>query len=364
MDGNMIFQEYNMNDIILHATDLDGYLTEEDKKAIDKVQGMYATSLDNCKILSHSQDEKELEAAREGLTESAGQIGDYLNEYCSTVPGIHVYSFETPQEQHGQASRLVAKLRQPETSHEEFLYYIQRAYEMMFAHVYADAALPNKRSLITETPVTIPVTNFAAHRIPDVEATIKDTVMCVMLRGALLPSMIMSKEIQDYSKNNLITPFALFKIKRDECKKENNMDYILSLDKSYFNLESLNGKDLVFADPMNATGGSFVTIVRYLEEQGIKPHSIKFINVIAALKGTLRICRAIPNVEVHTLWMDPVVNENAYILPGLGDAGDRLNGMDGDIPRNMIQLIADYGTNITNLYRDQVREIEQTVLGK
>ena len=84
--------------------------------------------------------------------------------------------------------------------------------------------------------------------------------------------------------------------------------------------------------------------------------------MISALKGALRITRAIPEAEVYTLWMDPVLNEAAYILPGLGDAGDRLNGKDGDEPRNMIQLIADYGTNIMNLYRTQVKEIEKTVL--
>ena len=141
------------------------------------------------------------------------------------------------------------------------------------------------------------------------------------------------------------------------------MDYILDLDKSFFSLEKLDGKDLIFADPMNATGGSLVTIVKFLKDSGIKPRSIKFINVISALKGALRITRAIPEAEVYTLWMDPVLNDKAYILPGLGDAGDRLNGIDSaDNPRNMIQLIADYGQNIVNLYRDQVMEIEKTVL--
>jgi uracil phosphoribosyltransferase len=175
--------------------------------------------------------------------------------------------------------------------------------------------------------------------------------------------MILSKEIQEYSTDKFVTPFALFKIKRDDAKKEANMDYILDLDKSYFDLESLDGKDLIFADPMNATGGSLVTIVKYLEDNGVKPKSVKVINVISALKGSLRIVRAIEGAEVYTLWMDPVLNDAAYILPGLGDAGDRLNGMDNsDTPRNIIQLIADYGSAITNLYRDQVREIEQTVL--
>ena len=141
------------------------------------------------------------------------------------------------------------------------------------------------------------------------------------------------------------------------------MDYVLDLDRSFFKLEELDGKDLIFADPMNATGGSLVTIVKYLKEHGVKPRSIKFINVISALKGALRITRAIEEAELYTLWMDPVLNEQAYILPGLGDAGDRLNGEDkGPEPRNMIQLIADYGSNIVNLYRDQVIEIEKTVL--
>ena len=70
------------------------------------------------------------------------------------------------------------------------------------------------------------------------------------------------------------------------------------------------------------------------------------------------------NVTVYTLWMDPVLNEKAYIMPGLGDAGDRLNGKDTDeLPRNMIQLLGDYGPNILSLYRSQVRKIEKTILG-
>jgi len=114
---------------------------------------------------------------------------------------------------------------------------------------------------------------------------------------------------------------------------------------------------------MNATGGSLVTIVKYLLEQGVKPKSVKFLNVISALKGSLRIVRAIENVTVYTLWMDPVLNERAYIMPGLGDAGDRINGMDEENdPRDMLRLVSDYGTNITGLYRSQLRVIEQTVL--
>ncbi len=349
-----------MNHITLHAQDLDGFLNEDDKKNLDKIEEMYSRTLECCTLLEKNEND---EKAREDLVDSQKKIGYELEKITKENKRIHVYSFETPDEMHAECSRLIAKLRSPETGHEEFLYYIQRAYELMFSHTFLDQCLRQKRSIIEKTPVTIPVQNYAVHRIPDCDNMIKDSVMCVMLRGALLPSMIISKEIEDYSSNGYITPFALFKIKRDERRSEKDMDYLLDLDKSFYRLEDLDNKDWIFADPMNATGGSLVTIVKYLKSIGLKPKSIKFINVIAALKGSLRITRAIEEAEVYTLWMDPVLNDRAYILPGLGDAGDRLNGIDtAENPRNMIQLIADYGAQIVNLYRNQVREIEKTVL--
>lgn len=348
-----------MSTIVLHATDLDGYLTASDKEKLNEAHRLYDETTEKFKQIEADQGD-----AIELLTPLFEQVGRYLKEVVSQEPHIHVYSFETPQVQHGSASRLIFKLRNPETQHEEFLYYVQRAYELLFAHVYADKVLPNKRSIVTQTPVSYPIQNYAIHKIPDIDALIENSVMCVMLRGALLPSMIISKEIEEYSSNGFVTPFALFKIRRDDAKNEQNMDYLLDLERSFYSLEELDGKDLIFADPMNATGGSLVTIVKYLNSQGVKPRSVKFINVISALKGALRVVRAVEGAEVYTLWMDPVLNEKAYILPGLGDAGDRLNGSDEvDRPRNMIQLMADYGTNITNLYRNQVRAIENTVLG-
>jgi uracil phosphoribosyltransferase len=353
-----------MNKVILTASDLDGFLLDDDKNKISQMDRLYQEAIREFEVISSGVHEKRLSAAKDRLIALYEQMGKQMQEIVSKEDSIHVYSFDTPKETHGEASRLISKLRNPKTQHEEFVYYVQRAYELLFNLAFADNALTSKNHLITETPVNIPVRNYAVHKIPDVDDMISNTVMCVMLRGALLPSMILSKEIQEYSSTNFVTPFALFRIKRDDSKKEHNMEYILDLDKSFFDLNSLDGKDLVFADPMNATGGSLVTIVQYLHQEGVKPRSIKFINVVSALKGALRTVRAIEHAEVYTLWMDPVLNENAYILPGLGDAGDRLNGVDTeDNPRNIIQLIADYGANIASLYRSQVRKIEETVLG-
>jgi uracil phosphoribosyltransferase len=348
-----------MDKIILKSGELDGYLTADDNESILAMEKLYKRALD---IFGQLQNGKL--SMEKNLIELYNEMGNMMQEICGKTPQIHVYSFESPQESHSEASRIIAKVRDIKTGRREFVYYIQRAYEALFKLAWGGSTAGEKNYLIVKTPVTNPVQNYAVHKIANIDEKIEKTVMCVMLRGALLPSMIMSKEIQEYSSNGYVTPFSLFSIKRDDSKQEDNMEYILDLDRSFYELSSLNGKDLIFADPMNATGGSLVTVVKYLHDSGIKPRSIKFFNVISAVKGALRVVRALENCDVYTLWMDPVLNSSAYIMPGLGDAGDRINNKDNDIsPRNIIQLIADYGADITNLYRAQVREIENTVLG-
>ena len=339
--------------VILKAEDLDGYLTAEDQEDLQGLEAMYQATMSY-----FSPVQKEM------IVKSFDEMGHRMQDICAKHPNIKVYSFVTEEGAHAEASRVIAKLRDVKTPHAEFLYYSQRAYEMLFRLAYTDQHSDKKNHIIVKTPVTMPVQNYAVHKIPDIDDKIENAVMCVMLRGALLPSMIMSKEIEEYASSGYVTPFALFKINRDDSRKENDMQYILNLKKSYFNFEELDGKDLIFADPMNATGGSLVTVVKYLQAQGVKPKSIKFFNVISALKGSLRVTRALENCTCYTLWLDPVLNEKAYIMPGLGDAGDRLNGQDtAEYPRNIMQLIADYGSNIAGLYRSQLRKIEQTVLG-
>ncbi|MCR5286111.1 MAG: uracil phosphoribosyltransferase [Treponema sp.] len=341
------------NKIILKAEDLDGYLTSEDMDDLKTLDNMFK---DTMKSFEPVDEQK--------IIDGYDKMGKKMQEICVKHPNIKVYSFETEEGAHAECSHVISKLRDINTDHQEFMYYSQRAYEMLFRMAYTDKHSDKKSHIFVQTPVNFPVQNYAVHKIPDVDAKIENTVMCVMLRGALLPSMIMSKEIQDYSSHKYQTPFALFKISRNDTKNESDMEYIMDLNKSFFNLEQLDGKDLIFADPMNATGGSLVTVVKYLQSQGVKPKSIAFFNTISTLKGSIRVTRALNNCTCYTLWMDPVMNEKAYIMPGLGDAGDRLNGCDTkEAPRNMIQLIADYGHNISGLYRKQLFEIEKIVLG-
>lgn len=339
--------------IILKAEDLDGYLSEKDKEDLKIMKEMYDNTASYFELVD-----------KEKIIENFDRMGHKMQEICASHPEIKVFSFVTEEGSHPEASRVIAKLRDIKTAHEEFIYYCQRAYEMLFRMAYTDEHSDKKNHIVVKTPVSLPIQNYAVHKIPDFDHKIENSVMCVMLRGALLPSMIMSKEIEEYSSHAYITPFALFKISRNDKKHESDMEYILDLKKSFFDLQNLDGKDLIFADPMNATGGSLVTVVKYLQEQGVRAKSIKFFNVISALKGSIRVTRALENCTCYTLWLDPAMNSSAYILPGLGDAGDRLNGEDKyKKPRNIMQLIADYGSNISGLYRSQLFEIEKTVLG-
>ncbi|MDR1867497.1 MAG: uracil phosphoribosyltransferase [Treponema sp.] len=351
-----------MSHIILKAEDLDGYLTENDKLYLERMDILYRQAMVSFGILATTTRSYAVEREKQNLIKLYNEMGAVMQEICQYESGIQVYSFCTPSETHAETSRVIAKLRNQNTEQQEFVYYMQRAYELLFQLAYGGTTGTTKTYRFIKTPVTMPVQNYAVHKITNIDDKIENTVICVMLRGALLPSMILSKEIQEYSSHDYVTPFALFRIKRDESKHENDMEYLLDLDRSFFDIELLQDKDLIFADPMNATGGSLVTVVKYLLDSGVQPRSIQFFNVIAALKGSLRVVRALEHCKVFTLWMDPALNELAYIMPGLGDAGDRLNGADTETPRNIIQLIADYGVGIANLYREQLREIENTVL--
>ena len=86
----------------------------------------------------------------------------------------------------------------------------------------------------------------------------------------------------------------------------------------------IEDKLVLVVDPMLATGGSACDAVTKLKEKGCK--NIKFMAVIGAPEGVSKIAEAHPDIEIFVSTLDRCLNENGYILPGLGDAGDRLFG--------------------------------------
>ncbi len=86
----------------------------------------------------------------------------------------------------------------------------------------------------------------------------------------------------------------------------------------------LEQRDVFVLDPMLATGGSAVDAVAQLKKAGAR--RLCFLCLVAAPEGAARFCGAHPDVPVFAAALDRQLNENGYILPGLGDAGDRLFG--------------------------------------
>ncbi|MFT4242828.1 MAG: uracil phosphoribosyltransferase [Acidovorax sp.] len=93
----------------------------------------------------------------------------------------------------------------------------------------------------------------------------------------------------------------------------------------YFKMPSeMHERDVVVVDPMLATGNSAVAAVERLKE--LNPKSIKFVCLLAAPEGIASFQQAHPDVPIYTAAIDRELNDHGYILPGLGDAGDRIFG--------------------------------------
>ena len=88
--------------------------------------------------------------------------------------------------------------------------------------------------------------------------------------------------------------------------------------------EHLDQRIIAVLDPMLATGGSAVAAVDYIKRKGGK--RIKFLCIIASPEGVDRLSKAHPDIDIYIGNVDRGLNEDAYIVPGLGDAGDRIFG--------------------------------------
>jgi len=93
----------------------------------------------------------------------------------------------------------------------------------------------------------------------------------------------------------------------------------------YFKMPSdMQERDIVIVDPMLATGNSAIAAVERLKE--LNPKSIKFVCLLTCPEGIAALHRAHPDVPIYTAAIDRQLNSHGYILPGLGDAGDRIFG--------------------------------------
>eukprot|EP00930_Biecheleria_cincta_P007247 TRINITY_DN108442_c0_g1_i1.p1 TRINITY_DN108442_c0_g1~~TRINITY_DN108442_c0_g1_i1.p1 ORF type:complete len:258 (-),score=34.17 TRINITY_DN108442_c0_g1_i1:309-998(-) len=88
-------------------------------------------------------------------------------------------------------------------------------------------------------------------------------------------------------------------------------------------------RPVLLLDPMLATGGSAVAAIEVLVKAGVPPANIIFVNIVCVKEGLEKVAAAYPAVRVVTGAIDPILNGQKYIVPGLGDFGDRYFGTDG-----------------------------------
>ena len=95
--------------------------------------------------------------------------------------------------------------------------------------------------------------------------------------------------------------------------------------KYYFKMPAdIAERDVIVVDPMLATGGSAAAAIRFLKDEGVR--HIKLMSIIGAPEGVAKMQEAHPDVDIFVAALDDHLNEHAYIVPGLGDAGDRIFG--------------------------------------
>ncbi|USO02008.1 MAG: uracil phosphoribosyltransferase [Alphaproteobacteria bacterium] len=161
--------------------------------------------------------------------------------------------------------------------------------------------LPTK-DLLVETPVAQAVGSKLSGRI----------VIVPILRAGLGMSKGL-EEIMPHAKRGHIG------LARDPITKQ-PIEYLFKIPKNK------EGQIYIVVDPMLATGGSAVYAVKKMIDSGIAPTQIIFMSLVAAPEGVEKFQEQLPTVPIFTAALDEKLNEKAYIVPGLGDAGDRVFG--------------------------------------
>ncbi|AOG60014.1 uracil phosphoribosyltransferase [Spiroplasma helicoides] len=191
----------------------------------------------------------------------------------------------------------LTRMRKSDTSSKDFRENLNEIGQLMAYEVFRDVPL---KEIEIETPVS--KTQGYTIDVP--------VVLIPIIRAGLG----MTEGIQRLVPTSRIAHIGLY---RDEETLEPHQYYAKAtkdIDKSY----------VLVVDPMLATGGSCSKAISIAKEWGAK--NIKFVCLVSVQEGVDRIQKDHPDVDIYTAALDPILNEDGYIVPGLGDAGDRIFG--------------------------------------
>lgn len=194
-------------------------------------------------------------------------------------------------------------LRDKATSNELFRMAMSRIGGFVFQEAARD--LPLTKTIV-ETPLCKTEASILSPEVPIIISPIlRAGLMLADVAIQLLPSASVY-HIGLYRDEETLKPVTYYN------KLPSNLDY---------------GSARIFLlDPMLATGGSAVAAVDIIQQLGVKPENIRFISVISAPEGIKHLSGSYPGIRIFTGSVDERLNEKAYIVPGLGDAGDRTFG--------------------------------------
>lgn len=192
---------------------------------------------------------------------------------------------------------LVFNIRNPKTNAKEFRDSLESIGECLALEILTK--LPKKHIFIqTMTGAT------ASHFLSD-----ETPVLVTILRAGLPLHMGVQKVFPN-------SEVGFFAMARDEKTLESKIEYIA--------LPDIRNKYIILSDTMLATGGSIINAIRVI--QNYSPKKIFIITALASKYGIDRVWQEYPNITIFTAAVDPYINSRGYIIPGLGDAGDRSYG--------------------------------------
>ena len=192
----------------------------------------------------------------------------------------------------------ISILRKVETGNKEFRELVEEITMLMCYESMRDLPL---EEVEIQTPITTTKTNMLAGR--------KLAVVPILRAGLGMVNGVL----------NLVPAATVGHIGlyRDEQTLEPH-EYYCKLPKN------INTRQIIVVDPMLATGGSAVSAISLLKEKGAA--NIKFMCIVAAPEGVEALQTAHPDVQIYCASLDQKLNDHKYIVPGLGDAGDRIFG--------------------------------------
>jgi uracil phosphoribosyltransferase len=224
------------------------------------------------------------------------QEGAFAIMVTSLYPSVTVCNH--PLVQHN-----LSILRDKTTSNELFRAAMARVGSFIVQEAAKD--LPLTRTII-ETPICKTEANILSPEVPIIISPIlRAGLMLSDIAMGLLPTASIY-HIGLYRDEETLKPVTYYN------KLPSNLDY---------------GNARIFLlDPMLATGGSAVAAVDIIQKLGVNPDNIRFVCIIAAPDGIRNLTTHYPGIRIFTGSVDERLNEKAYIVPGLGDAGDRTFG--------------------------------------